>query len=59
MGFDEGREIVLLPCGRKVGVVPWNNEALEKGFLVVLAELKTGVLPSNSRLVFGFLELPG
>lgn len=40
-------------------MVPWNNEALEKGFLVVMVELKTGVLPSNRPLVLRFLELPG
>lgn len=51
--------MVLLPCGRNVGVVPWNSEALEKGTLVVVAELKTGILPSNRRLRLGFLELPG
>lgn len=55
---------MLLPCGRNVGVVvpvPWDNDGvLEKGFLVAKVELKkTGVLPSNRRLVFGFLELPG
>ena len=52
---------MLLPCGRKVGVVPWDDGALEKwGTLVVKVELKKiGVLPWNRRLGLGGLELRG